>query len=84
MQSWAMMKNSARLKPSTVKEIKMSDSNKILFWVVFLVALIILGPVAVIWSLNTLFPALAIPLSLDTWCAVVVLSSVFKTTITRK
>ena len=79
-----MMKNSARLKPSTVKEIKMSDSNKILFWVVFLVALIILGPVAVIWSLNTLFPALAIPLSLDTWCAVVVLSSVFKTTITRK
>lgn len=62
----------------------MSDSNKILFWVVFLVALIILGPVAVIWSLNTLFPALAIPLSLDTWCAVVVLSSVFKTTISKK
>lgn len=62
----------------------MSDSNKILFWIVFLVALVILGPVAVIWSLNTLFPALAIPLSLDTWCAVVVLSSVFKTTITRK
>ena len=78
------MKNSARLKQSTVKEIKMSDSNKILFWIVFLVALVILGPVAVIWSLNTLFPALAIPLSLDTWCAVVVLSSVFKTTITRK
>lgn len=83
MQSW-LMKNSARLKQSTVKEIKMSDSNKILFWIVFLVALVILGPVAVIWSLNTLFPALAIPLSLDTWCAVVVLSSVFKTTITRK
>jgi len=62
----------------------MSDANKILFWVVFLVALVILGPVAVIWSLNTLFPALAIPLSLDTWCAVVVLSGVFKTTITRK
>ena len=62
----------------------MSDSNKILFWVVFLVALVILGPVAVIWSLNTLFPALAIPLSLDTWCAVVVLSSVFKTTISKK
>jgi hypothetical protein len=62
----------------------MSDSNKILFWIVFLVALVILGPVAVIWSMNTLFPALAIPLSLDTWCAVVVLSGVFKTTITRK
>jgi hypothetical protein len=80
MQSWAM-KNSARLKQSTVKEIKM---NKVVLWAVFIIALVILGPVAVIWSLNTLFPALAIPLSLDTWCAVVVLSGAFKTTITRK
>ena len=79
-----MMKNSARLKPSTVKEIEMSDSNKVILWAVFIIALVILGPVAVIWSLNTLFPALAIPLGLDTWCAVVVLSGVFKTTITRK
>jgi hypothetical protein len=62
----------------------MSDVNKILFWAVFVIALVILGPIAVIWSLNTLFPALAIPLSPDTWCAVVVLSGVFKTTITRK
>lgn len=62
----------------------MSDANKIIFWVVILIALVILGPIAVIWSLNTLFPALAIPLSFDTWCAVVVLSGVFKTTITRK
>jgi hypothetical protein len=62
----------------------MSDVNKILLWAVFVIALVILGPIAVIWSLNTLFPALAIPLSFDTWCAVVILSSVFKTTITRK
>jgi hypothetical protein len=62
----------------------MSNANKIIFWVVILIALVILGPIAVIWSLNTLFPALAIPLSFDTWCAVVVLSGVFKTTITRK
>jgi hypothetical protein len=74
------MKNSARLKPSTVKEIKM---NKVVLWAVFIIALVILGPVAVIWSLNTLFPALAIPLSFETWCAVVVLSGVFKTTITK-
>jgi len=62
----------------------MSDTNKILFWIVIVIALVILGPVAVIWSLNTLFPALAIPLTFETWCAVVVLSGVFKTTITRK
>ena len=78
-----MMKNSARLKPSTVKEIEMSDSNKVILWAVFIIALVILGPVAVIWSLNTLFPALTIPVSFDTWCAVVVLSSVFKTTIKK-
>jgi len=62
----------------------MSDVNKILLWAVFVIALVILGPIAVIWSLNTLFPALAIPLSFDTWCAVVILSSVFKTHISKK
>lgn len=36
------------------------------------VALIFL-PVLTIWSLNTLFPALAIPYTLDTWAAVVLL-----------
>lgn len=62
----------------------MSDVNKIILWAVFIIALVILGPAAVIWSMNTLFPALSIPLTFETWCAVVVLSSVFKTTITRK
>jgi hypothetical protein len=62
----------------------MSDVNKIIVWAVFIIALVILGPIAVIWSLNTLFPVLAIPMGFDTWCAVVVLSGVFKTTITRK
>ena len=62
----------------------MSNSTKVILWAVFLISLVILGPIAVIWSMNTLFPALAIPLSFDTWCAVVILSSVFKTTITRK
>lgn len=61
----------------------MSDSNKILFWIAVVAALVILGPVAVIWSLNTLFPALAIPLTFETWCAVVVLSGVFKTTVKK-
>ena len=62
----------------------MSDANKIILWAVIIIALVILGPVAVIWSMNTLFPTLAIPLTFETWCAVVVLCGVFKTTITRK
>jgi len=39
----------------------------------FVVLVIVLGPFATIWSLNTLFPALAIPYDLDTWFAMVVL-----------
>ena len=61
----------------------MSDSNKVILWAVFLIAMVCIGPLAVIWSLNTLFPVLAIPTTFDTWCAVVVLSSVFKTSITK-
>ena len=47
---------------------------KLLLIILLVCAVIILMPCAVIWSLNTLFPALAIPLTFDTWCATVVLS----------
>ena len=47
---------------------------KILGIILIVCALVVLMPCAVIWSLNTLFPALAIPLTFDTWCATVVLS----------
>jgi hypothetical protein len=49
---------------------------KVLFPIIFIVLLVILGPVATIWSLNTLFPALAIPIGFDTWCAALVLGGV--------
>jgi hypothetical protein len=39
-------------------------------------ALIALVPLAVIWSLNTLFPVLAIPLSFNTWMAAFILGGV--------
>lgn len=38
------------------------------------VAFLVLGPIFVIWALNTLFPILAIPYSLETWCAVILLA----------
>jgi hypothetical protein len=50
--------------------------NKVLLIIVLAVALIILMPCATIWALNTLFPALAIPLTFDTWCAAVILGGV--------
>jgi hypothetical protein len=50
---------------------------------IIVVLLIVLGPMAIIWSLNTLFPSLAIPYNLDTWCAVVVLNGFAVTTFYR-
>jgi len=41
-----------------------------------IIALLILAPVATIWSLNTLFPSLAIPVTFNTWCASLVLGGV--------
>lgn len=50
--------------------------SKLFVWLTFIVLLIILGPIATIWSLNTLFPALAIPIGFDTWLAALVLGGV--------
>jgi len=50
--------------------------NKVFLIVAFVILLIILAPIATIWSLNTLFPALAIPVTFDTWMASLVLGGV--------
>ena len=62
----------------------MSDNLKIIFWSGVLVALIAFGPLLTIWSMNTLFPALAISYTWETWAATIILGGVFKTTITKK
>jgi hypothetical protein len=41
-----------------------------------LLALIILSPILTIWALNTVFPSLAIPLTIWTWLAVIWLHTV--------
>jgi hypothetical protein len=51
--------------------------NKILLWLIILVAVAAIGPLCVIWSLNTLF-AFTIPFTLETWSAVVVLGKFLK------
>ena len=40
---------------------------------VVVLGLMLIGPLALIWSLNTLFPALAIPYTVWTWLAAMVL-----------
>lgn len=46
--------------------------------------LVVIGPLAVIWAMNTLFPVLAIPYNLDTWVAVIVLKGFAVVTVSRK
>ena len=47
----------------------MNDSIKILLLISVVVAIFIFGPILTIWSLNTLFPILAIPYTIETWAA---------------
>ena len=49
---------------------------KILFVFIAILVLLVIFPIATIWSLNTLFPALAIPVTLETWMATVILGGV--------
>jgi hypothetical protein len=51
--------------------------NKILLWLIILVAVAAIGPLCVIWSLNTLF-AFTIPFTLETWSAVIILGMFLK------
>jgi hypothetical protein len=53
------------------------ENIKYLFLILFVIALIIIGPILVIWSLNTLFPVLMIPYTLETWIATFILSGAF-------
>lgn len=50
--------------------------------IIFVAAiLIVIGPILIIWSLNTLF-GMGIPFTIWTWLSVVILGSVFKTKVT--
>jgi hypothetical protein len=52
--------------------------------VVAVIALIIAGPLLIIWALNTLFPVLAIEYNMYTWLAALILGSVFGPTVRVK
>lgn len=45
--------------------------------VLAVIVLVAIGPLLTIWSINVLFPALAIPYSLETWAAVIILGGLF-------
>jgi hypothetical protein len=49
-----------------------------------IIVLVVIGPLATIWALNTLFPILAIPYNIYTWAAVLVMSAFFQTKVSVK
>ena len=50
--------------------------------IVLLVTLVIvMGPLLMIWALNTLFPVLDIAYSFETWISIVILAGLFRTTV---
>ena len=51
--------------------------------IVLAVGLVVIYPIAVIWSLNLLF-GLTIPFTFNTWCATMILIGVFTARITVK
>jgi hypothetical protein len=57
---------------------------KAILLILFVVFLIVVGPLLTIWALNTLFPVLAIDYTWQTWLAVVILGGLFKSSITTK
>jgi hypothetical protein len=57
---------------------------KVTLAIAAIVLLAALGPWLVVWSLNTLFPVLAIEFTFWTWCAVVILGVFFRANVTVK
>ena len=57
---------------------------KVVIGIALIVLLLAIGPWLVIWSLNTLFPVLAIQFTFWTWCAVVILGTFFRANVSVK
>ena len=57
---------------------------KVTLAIALVVVIMAIGPWLVIWSLNTLFPLLAIEFTFWTWCAVVVMGTFFRANVSVK
>ena len=56
----------------------MNSETKLILALLLVLALVIFAPIATNWALNILFPILAIPVTLETWAAVVLLGMFLK------
>ncbi len=62
----------------------MSSLIKVIMAAIIVVVLLALGPWLVIWSLNTLFPVLAIEFTFWTWAAVIILGTFLRANVSVK
>jgi len=56
----------------------MNKTVSILVAIVVILLLLIIAPFLTIWSLNTIFPVLEIPYTLETWTATILLTAVLQ------
>ena len=56
----------------------------IILGIILVVVLLAIGPLLVIWSLNTLFPVLAIPYTIWTWAAIILLGTFLRANVSVK
>lgn len=57
---------------------------KLIIWLIILLIAIAVGPLLTLWTLNTLFPVLAIPYTWETWLAALFLGGILTTNVTNK
>jgi hypothetical protein len=57
---------------------------KIFLLIAVVILLVIAGPWIVIWAMNTLFPSLEIPYTLETWSATILMHAFLHSSISYK
>lgn len=62
----------------------MTTITKALIIVALAIFMVVIGPIALIWAMNTLFPVLNIPFTLETWLAAFIIPAAFKSEISFK
>ncbi len=62
----------------------MTDIIKIIVALAVIILIIAVGPLLTIWAANTLFPTVAIPYTIETWFAVVVLGAFMRSKVSLK
>jgi hypothetical protein len=52
--------------------------------IALIIVIVAIGPLATIWSFNTLFPSLNIPYTIETWIAVVIIGAFIRAKVSIK